>query len=112
MVRSQQNSQDEIYKQILSQLEVLGKHLSNIENKASKKVSNTGKVKKSGEKISQKGHITQACSVPLGGTPAHSAVAQSSVPPPVLREESHIQQEVQARLRHLAENAKTGSEKN
>ena len=100
--------QNQIYTQILAQLSALGARLDSMEStmKLGKKTNDTSKIKKS--KVKTKGGVAYAGTKREGPTspPVHTI---SNIPPPsYLREEARIQEEVQNRLRHLADNMKPG----
>ena len=100
--------QNHINTQILAQLSVFGARLDSMETtmKSGKKTNDSSKIKKS--KVKTKGGIayTGTKGVGLTSPPVHTV---SNIPPPShLREEARIQEGVQNRLRHLADNAKPG----
>ena len=104
--------QQYINSQILSQLSALGARLDSMESsmkKPVKKTSDVTKIKKSKTKAKVDGVQAGAHRV---GTISSSAHVPHDIPPPSrLREEARIQEEVQTRLRHLADNVKPGMNK-
>ena len=98
--------QQHINTQILTQLSALGARLDSMENSMKKTVRKTNdvtKIKKSKTKAKVTG--VQVPSQEVGAAPY-------TIPPPSrLREEARIQEEVQSRLRHLADTAKPGMTK-
>ena len=100
--------QNYINTQILSQLGALGARLDSMENsmkKSVKKTNDSSKVKTSKTKSKNGDAKTEAREVGL----AIPSVQMAHIPPPSrLREEARIQEEVQSRLRHLADNVKPG----
>ena len=101
--------QQHINTQILSQLSVLGARLDSMENSMKKTVRKTNdvtKIKKSKTKARVNG--VQVASQEVGAAPP---VPHSIPPPSRLREEARIQEEVQNRIRHLADNVKPGMTK-
>ena len=100
--------QNDINTQILAQLKALGARLDNMESsmKTVKKTNDSTKIKRS--KVKTKGGVAHAG---LKGVGAASPPVQTvhNIPPASrLREEARIQEEVQNRLRHLADNVKPG----
>ena len=100
--------QNHINAQNLAQLRALGARLDSMENsmkKSVKKTNDSSKIKKS--KIKSRNGIAKT-EVREVGT-AIPSVQMAHIPPPSwLREEARIQEEVQSRLRHLADNVKPG----
>ena len=104
--------QQHINTQILSQLSALGARLDSMENsmkKTVKKTNDVTKIKKSKTKARVNG--AQVASQEVGAAPPSVHVPHSIPPPSRLREEARIQEEVQSRLRHLADNVKPGMTK-
>ena len=100
--------QNHINTEILAQLTALGARLDNMESlmKTGKKTGDSSKIKRSG--VKPNGGVAQANLKGVGPTspPVHTV---TNIPPPRrLREEARIQEEVQNRLRHLADNVKPG----
>ena len=101
--------QQHINTQILSQLSVLGARLDSMENsmkKTVRKINDVTKIKKSKTKAS-----VPVASQEVGAAPPSVHVPHSIPPPSRLREEASIQEEVQSKLRHLADNVKPGMTK-
>ena len=100
--------QNHINPQILAQLRALGARLDSMENsmkKLVKKTNDSSKIKKS--KIKSRNGIAKTEAREVGT--AIPSVQMTHIPPPSrLREETRIQEEVQSRLRHLADNVKPG----
>ena len=104
--------QQHINAQILTQLCALGARLDSMENSKKKSVRKTNdvtKIKKS--KIKPRVSGVQVASQDVGAAPSSVHVPHTIPPPSRLREEARIQEEVQSRLRHLADNAKPGMTK-
>ena len=100
--------QNHINTQILAQLNALGARLDNMESsmKIGKKTGDSSKIKSS--RVKTRGGVAHASLKGVGASspPVH---AVSNIPSPShLREEPRIQEEVQNRLRHLADNVKPG----
>ena len=104
--------QQHINAQILTQLRALGARLDSMENSMEKPVRKTNdvtKIKKS--KTKAKVTTVQVPSQEVGAAPSSVHVPYTIPPPSRLREEARIQEEVQSRLRHLADTAKPGMTK-
>ena len=104
--------QQYINSQILSQLSTLGARLDSMENsmkKPVKKTNDASKIKKSKNKV--KVDDVQAGAHRVGAISSSVHVPHNIPPPSRLREEARIQEEVQTRLRHLADNVKPGMTK-
>ena len=98
--------QQHINAQILTQLSTLGARLDSMENSMKKPVRKTNdvtKIKKS--KTKAKVASVQVPSQEVGAAPSSVHVPYTIPPPSRLREEARIQEEVQSRLRHLADTA-------
>ena len=98
--------QQHINSQILSRLSALGARLDSVENFMKNDVT---KIKKS--KVKSKVNGLQVKSQEVGVALPSVHVPHNIPPPSRLREEARIQEEVQSRLRHLADNDKPGMAK-
>ena len=105
--------QNMINQQILAQLNVLGKRLNSIEKNSlqstGKKTNDTSKIKRS--KTDSKAHVPpNRDQVTCMATPSIPSVG--NLPSfEQLKHESQIQEEVQARLKHLVDNAKPAKDR-
>ena len=111
--QSDQNSvqilQNDINKQILAQLQVLGSRLDSLEQTPVKKTADKSKIKSS-KKTSQS--LSASSSLARKDTVRHGTASDCIFPSPSnLRQDAKIQQEVQLRLQELADNAGKGNEK-
>ena len=110
-----QVSQNDINQLILSQLARLGDRLTNIESnqaKFTKKTVHLEKGTSSTKNKSAKGVVSHASQNHASLASTGSKFVAPTVPPPRrLREEARIQQEVQKRLTHLADRAKSGMDR-
>ena len=100
--------QNHINTQILAQLSALGARLDSMESsiKSGKKTNDSTKIKRS--KVKTKTGVAHAGLKGVGLT-SPTVQTVSNIPPPSrLREEARIQEEVQNRLRHLADSVKPG----
>ena len=77
--------------------------------KSVKKTNDTTKIKKA--RVKTKVYGIQAGSQEVGAAPPSICVPHNIPPPSQLREEARIQEEVQSRFRHLADNVKSGMAK-
>ena len=77
--------------------------------KSVKKTNDTTKIEKS--RVKPKDNGVQAGSQEVGAPPPSVQVPHNIPPPSRLREKARIQEEVQSRLRHLADNIKPGMTK-
>ena len=107
---SNHNSTDQnfINTQILAQLNVLWDRLDSMENsmKTVKKTNDSTKIKRS--KVKTKGSVAHVSLKEIGATSPAVQTVHNIPPPSQLREEARIQEELQNRLRHLANNMKPG----
>ena len=101
-------SQNDINKQILAQLQVLGSRLDSLEQKPVKKTADKSKIKSS-KKVGQtvSGDSSSARKSAVRNGTASDCIFPS---PSDLRQDAKIQQEVQLRLQELADNAGKGNE--
>ena len=108
-------SQNDINRQILQQLSNLGDRLAVIEgnrgHKLYKKTTDAKQIKTSNKVKRSKGAVAQSSPSHQQGEMAVGLASNRIPTPDKLRQEAYIQKEVQARLLHLADRAKAGTDK-